>query len=87
VKNTAMNAFHIPGSSVEGASTKRAQELSQQFSSSFGNQVDVVKKQALQVKVSDVVNSFSHLRKIPQDIPAMEKYVQDQVENMLKSKK
>ena len=71
---------------VKGASSERAQEVSSKIGSDINTQADVIKKQILNVKISDIINSVSNLSKVSQDIKNGEKYLREQVENVIKSK-
>ena len=80
-------SVNIPFESVKGASTKRAQEISKALSSDVIDGINVAKEQALHLSVLDLVNAASRLQKIPQDFQSMQKYVKEQVDGVLKSKK
>lgn len=86
-KSQVLALLHIPGSSVQGASTQRAQEISQQFSSDIGKQVESVKEQAMEIKIGDIIGFFARLQKIPQDIGTMESVVREHIVNVLESRK
>ncbi len=86
-KNQAMALLNIPGSSVKGASTERAQEISDKFKSDLGSQVDIITSQVLNLKVSDAIDGFSRLQKIPKDIKSIEDYTTEQINNFSKKKK
>jgi len=87
VKEKVVSLLHISQKSVEGASTKRAQDISHQIGTDVGGQVDQVKKQVLNIKVSDVINGFSNLQRVSRDVQAVEKYTQEMIGSVLKSKK
>ncbi len=87
VKDNIFAMLHIQGGGVKGASTKKAQEISGKFSSDIRTQADMVKDQALKLKVSDILGSFSRLQKIPQDINIAEEYAKNQLTNLLQNKK
>ena len=70
---------------VKGASTSRAQEIAGQIGNDVGSQAGSVEKQAMQVKVSDIVNGLSRFQRIPQDANSIKNYVQTQVGNVLES--
>jgi len=71
---------------VKGASTSRAKEIAGQLSSDVGTQVTLAEKQALQIKVSDVINGLARFQRVPQDINSIKSYVQTQANSVLKSK-
>lgn len=72
---------------VKGASTDRAKEISGQMGSDIGAQIDMVKKQVMDVKVSDLVNGLSRAQKIPEDFNKSTDYLKEQIDNVLKSRK
>jgi hypothetical protein len=86
-KNQLLFLLNIPGSSVKGASTDRAHEISQDFATDIGKQVESAKTQAMEIKIGDIVGFFARLQKIPHDMGAMESYVKEQTGNMLESRK
>ena len=86
LKNQAMAILHIPGSSVMGSSTQRAQEISDKFKSDLGSEVAIVTEQVLNLKVSDAINGFSRLQKIPRDVHSIQTYIKEQTDIVLKSK-
>ncbi len=77
----------IPESSVKGASTERAQEISDQFKSDLTKQTLVLEGQILNLRVSDAISILSRVQKIPQDIHSIQEYINDQAGSVLKSKK
>src|SRR5437773_2136041 len=87
IKNQIMDMLHIPGSSVKGASTQRAQEISQKITNDMSAQFGILQEQVLSLKVSDAVNLLSRLQKIPKDAHSVEEFTKKQVDNVLKSKK
>ena len=87
VKDKFLTLLHLSSNSVKGASTKRAETISGQIKSDVNNQIDSIKNQALNVKVSDLMNTVSRLQKIPHDINSVENYFKDQLTNLTKTKK
>lgn len=71
---------------VKGASTDRAQEISQEIGSDINEHVNDAKEQALQVNVKDVIDFFGRFQKIPEDVTNAKEYVQDQVSSVLESR-
>lgn len=71
---------------VKGASTERANEISSRIGSDIQDQVDATKQQILDMKISDIIDGASKLSKISQDIKNGQKYLKEQVDNVLKSK-
>jgi len=70
---------------VKGASTSRAQEIAGKIGNDVGSQVDSAEKQAMQLKVSDIVNGLSRFQRIPQDTNSIKEFVQTQIGNVLQS--
>ena len=87
VKDKFLTLLHFSNSSVKGASTKRAEAISGQIKNDINTQLDSVKNQALNIKVSDLMNTFSRLQKIPRDINGLQSYLRDQINTLTKSKK
>lgn len=87
VQSTVMQAMNIPGSSVAGISTKRAQGISEKLKSDIGMQTGVAKDYLLNLTLGDAVDVLSRLQKVPQDFQSIKEYSQEQIDNMLKSKK
>lgn len=77
----------IPLADVKGISTKKAASVSGAIASDVGDGVNTVKKQVLNLKISDIINVVSRAQKIPQDAHNVGDYVREQVDNVLKSKK
>lgn len=82
-----MQLLNIPGSSVQGVSTSKAQEITGKIKSDMSGQVGIVKDQLLQLTVGDIVGVLSRAEKIPKDFRAVEEYTKEQIGDMLKSKK
>lgn len=87
IKSEAMKLFNIPGSSVQGVSTKKAEEISGKISSDVSKQLEIAQKQILDLTLSDVINSVSRVQKIKNDFDSLKDYTEDKVNDMLKSKK
>lgn len=64
--------------SVKGSSTEKNKEVSKQVKTDLGGQLDNAKKQALNIRVVDVMNGFNRLKKIPQDISNVKNYTLEQ---------
>lgn len=86
-KNQVFAILHLPDSSVKGASTERAKEITGNIQTDINNQVGSLEKQAMNLRVSDAINFFSRVGKIPQDISSVQQYISGQVGSVLKSKK
>jgi hypothetical protein len=76
--------FSLPD--VLGARTQKAGDISKAVSSDIGDGVEAAKKQALNIKIGDIINIVSRAQKIPQDAHKVGDYVREQADNMLKSK-
>lgn len=87
LRNQVLALLQIPGSSVKGASTERAQELSDKFKSDLRDQFVLLQEQAINLTLGDVINGLSRLQKIPQDIHSLQTFTKEQMDNMVKSKK
>lgn len=86
-RNQVLGLLHLPASSVKGASTERAQEISNQFRADINNQIGVLEGQVLNLRVSDALSLISRMNKIPQDVHSAQQYLNMQVGSVLKSKK
>jgi len=82
-----MDLLHISGSSVQGASTQRAQEVSEKMRSDLASLANEATGQILNIRVSDVISGASRLQKIPHDVNAVKEFAKEQLDSMLKSKK
>ena len=87
VKNMAFGMLNMPNSSVLGASSERAEEFSQKVSSDIGNHIEILKKQALNVNLGDIINTLSRVQKIPQDVSVARDFIKEQADNVLQSTK
>lgn len=79
--------LQIPGSSVKGASTERAEELSEKFKSDLSNQFVILQEQVLNLTLGDVINGLVRLQKIPQDFHSLQEFTKEQLNDMVKSRK
>ena len=85
-KSRVFAMLNIPGSSVKGASTERAQEISEKFQSDIGAQLGVLQEQALNITLGDAITVISRLQKVPQDFHAIQEYTSNQIENFTQKK-
>ncbi|MBI3887471.1 hypothetical protein HY310_00190 [Candidatus Microgenomates bacterium] len=85
-KNTILSLLNVPGTEVKGASTKRAEEISDKLGSDIGNLLEQTKIQALQFTLGDAITGLSHLQKVPQDIHSMQEFTTKQIDSVLKSR-
>lgn len=86
-KNQLLKILNIPGSSVAGASTEKAEEISGKIKSDVNVQLEIVKQQALNFTIGDAINSFSRLQKVQKDFISLKEYTEEKVNDMLESKK
>ena len=86
VKNRIFDTFNIPGSSVKGASTQKAEEVSKTLKEDLGEQFEIVKEQALKFSLGDAFTTVSRLQKIPQDFQSIKEYTQEQINHVIKSR-
>ena len=87
VQGTVMQALNIPGSSVQGMSTQKGQEISQKIGGDVITQLDIMQGQVLNLKVSDAVNLISRLQKIPKDVQSVQAFTKEQISEFMQSKK
>ena len=87
LKSEAMKLLNVPGSSVQGASTKKAEKVSGKIKSDIEDQIQILQKQALNLTLSDAISSFSRLEKVRNDFNSLKDYTEEKVNDMLKSKK
>lgn len=81
-----MQMLNIPGSSVQGVSTQRAQDISGKIGSDVGDQVENARSYILDVKVADAVAGFARLQRVPKDVQAITSYTKEQVDHVLQSR-
>lgn len=73
---------YIPGlKEVKGLNTERAGSISGQLRSEFDKGVDDARKQALNLKVSDLMNYLNRGQKIASDLRGFQEYIKKEVEN------
>lgn len=87
IKSEVMKLFNIPGSSVAGASTQKAEEISGEIKSDIEKQLNILQKQALNLTLGNVINNVSRLQKVQKDFNSLKDYTEEKVADMLKSKK
>lgn len=84
--SSVMEMLHIPGSSVQGASTYRAQEISGEIGSDVGNHVENARSYLLDVKLLDAYNGIMRLQQVPKDVQEITSYTKEQIEGVLQSR-
>jgi hypothetical protein len=77
----------IPETAVQGASTKRAEEISQKVKQDLVSQFGMVQERVLQIVIPDAIEEVSKLQKIPRDMKAIQEFSKEQIDTVLKSKK
>ena len=82
VRYQFVTMFHLYGGSVKGISTSRADGITNQLQTDVNGQIDQVKKQALNLRISDLINFFNRTQKIAKDFKSMQEYVKDQTKNI-----
>jgi hypothetical protein len=70
------------GGNVLGMNTSRAQDITTQLQTDVNKQIEQTKNQALNIKISDVLNFFNRTQKVTNDFKSVQKYVKDQTENI-----
>jgi len=84
--SSLMEVLNIPGSSVQGASTERAQDISGKIGTDVGDQVEIARSYILDVKVADAVAGFARLQRVPKDVQSITTYTKEQVNHVLQSR-
>lgn len=70
---------------VKGASTKRAQGITNNITNDVSSQVNNAKDQAMKINLAGVLNYLSRFKKISQDANTIKNYAQSQINDVLKS--
>ncbi|HSA83561.1 MAG TPA: hypothetical protein VLF20_01595 [Patescibacteria group bacterium] len=81
VKNQIMDVFDLAGSSVKGASTEKAEEISGKLQTDIAAQVDTLQKYALDLTLGDAIALFSRFQQVPKDFHSIREYTIDQIAN------
>lgn len=71
---------------VKGASTDKAQEISEDIQSDLVKQAETVAENTNNLTVGEIVGFFTRFQKIPEDIGNAQEYLQGQADNVLKSR-
>jgi hypothetical protein len=85
-KSRIFAMMDIPGSSVKGTSTQRAQEISEKFKSDIGMQFGVLQEQALNFTLGDAITVVSRLHRVPEDFHSIQEYTTNQIQNFTQKK-
>jgi hypothetical protein len=72
---------------VQGASTQKAQVITENVQSDLNEQADKAADSASQVTVGEIVGFFTRFQKIPEDIENARIYTQEQIENFTNREK
>lgn len=72
---------------VKGASTDKAQEITQDIQSDIGKQAETVAENTNNLTVGEIVDFFTRFQKIPEDIGNAQEYLQGQVKNFTNKEK
>ena len=75
----AVKGINLPA--VKGISTGKSGSISGQLKSEVNNTINSAEKQALNLKVSDLVNFFNRAQKIGKDARSFQDYVKQQLAN------
>lgn len=86
VKNQVLSLLNLSTSSVKGASTERAQEITEKFQSDIGTQLGVLQEEALNFTLGDAITVVSRLQKIPEDFHSIQEYTSQRIENFTQKK-
>ena len=86
VKSFVMSALKTSGSQVLGANTQELNKYSvtKQVHAEAQNALDQGKKQVMQIKIGDIVNSFSQAQKIVHDVNGLQQMVHQQLQSLAK---
>ncbi len=72
---------------VKGASTEKAQEVSNEIQSDIGKQAEKAADSASDVTVGDIFGFLQRFQKIPQDLQNAREYSEDQLNNFTNREK
>lgn len=86
VKTMALGMVNMQDTSVLGASSERAKEITGKVGSDLGKQFEAAKQQMLNVKVGEIVSTLSRAQRIPQDIQAAGEFLMDQADALTNKK-
>ncbi len=85
IQYEAAKLLHLSSSHVAGASTKVEDEkIGPEIGKEVAHGVEGVKKQALNVKVGDVISTLGRAEKIIHDAQSVTTYVKEQIQHLLK---
>lgn len=68
---------------VKGASTQKAQEVTESVKSDLNQQADKAAESASQVTVGEIVGFFTRFQKIPEDVSNARSYLESQAESLM----
>ncbi len=84
VKNNLFATFNLQ-SDVLGASSNRAEEITDKIGSDVLGHIANIQKQALEITLGDVVETVSRVQKIPNDIQFVHEFIKEQADHVLQS--
>ena len=82
VRYQFVTMFHLYGGNVLGVNTVRAGGITNQLQKDVNGQIDQVRKQAFNLKISDVMSFFNKTQKVAKDFKSVQNYVKDQTGNL-----
>lgn len=71
---------------VKGISTSKAGKITNDLKSDLDDGVKQAQKQAMDLKVSDILNFINRGQKIAKDFRGFQDYIKEQVDNLIKKK-
>ena len=82
VRYQFVTMFHLYGGNVKGINTVRAGTITGQLEGDVNDQIESLKKQALNLRITDVINFFNRTQKVARDFKSMQEYVKDQTKDL-----
>lgn len=80
VKHMALGMVNLQDESVLGASSERAQDITEKVGSDLAAQAGTAVDQFLNIRFGDVVTVLLRVQQIPQDISSVHNFVKEQAE-------
>ena len=86
IKTFVLSELSSSGSQVLGANTQELKKysVSKQVNAEITNTLNAGRKQLMQVKIGDIVNSFSQAQKIVHDVSSLQQAIRQQLQNLAK---
>jgi len=85
-RDQALSLLHINQQGVKAASTKRGQEITNQFKSEIGVGVNSLEKQVMNLKISDAVSLISKFHNVPSNIHTIQNFVTSEINSYTQKK-